>query len=381
MRLPSDRKQVQALYYNTMKNIDMQINISVLLDLLKSMVKIPSFSRQETFVADMMETWLKEHGLPPHRKGNNLWLDSADASEAGEPGAGQKPVILLNAHIDTVRPAPSYTRDPFSPSLENGRLYGLGTNDDGASVIALLAAYIDLTSRPQPYRLIWSATAEEEVCGRDGIELIFPEIGHIDLGIMGEPTKMEMAVAEKGLMVLDCTVEGRSGHAAREEGVNAIYKALPDIEWFRTYRFPLVSPYLGGVKMTVTQINAGTQHNIVPDKCTFVADIRSNGMYTNQELLALIKSSVKCDVKERSTRLGSSHVAEDHPIVLRAKAQGIRTFGSSTTSNQTLSPFPTVKIGPGDSARSHTADEYIELDEMQEGIGIYVELLDGFQMK
>lgn len=345
-----------------------------LLQLLEEMVRIPSFSRQENEVADMMESWLIRNGLPPHRTGNNLWLESGENS-------ADLPVILLNAHIDTVRPAPSYTRDPFVPVNENGRLYGLGTNDDGASVVALLAAYIELTSRPQPYRLIWSATAEEEVCGKGGIEMIFPEIGNIDLGIVGEPTKMEMAVAEKGLMVLDCTAVGKSGHAAREEGVNAIYKAIEDIEWFRTCRFPEVSPYLGAVKMTVTQINAGTQHNIVPDRCTFVVDVRSNGMYTNRELLSFIKSSVGCDVKERSTRLGSSHIEEGHPIVMRAKELGINTFGSCTTSNQTLSPFPTVKIGPGDSARSHTADEYIEIEEIRKGMELYVKLLDGFRLR
>lgn len=345
-----------------------------LLKLLEEMVRIPSFSRQENEVADMLEAWLIRNGLPPHRTGNNLWLESGENS-------ADLPVILLNAHIDTVRPAPSYTRDPFVPVNENGRLYGLGTNDDGASVVALLAAYIELTSRPQPYRLIWSATAEEEVCGKGGIEMIFPEIGNIDLGIVGEPTKMEMAVAEKGLMVLDCTAVGKSGHAAREEGVNAIYKAIEDIEWFRTCRFPEVSPYLGAVKMTVTQINAGTQHNIVPDRCTFVVDVRSNGMYTNSELLSFIKSSVSCDVKERSTRLGSSHIEEGHPIVMRAKELGINTFGSCTTSNQTLSPFPTVKIGPGDSARSHTADEYIEIEEIRNGMDLYVKLLDGFRLR
>ena len=213
-------------------------------------------------------------------------------------------MILLNAHIDTVRPAPSYTRDPFVPVNENGRLYGLGTNDDGASVIALLAAYIELTSRPQPYRLIWSATAEEEGCGK------------------------VQAVAEKGLMVLDCTAVGKSGHAAREEGVNAIYKAIEDIEWFRTCRFPEVSPYLGAVKMTVTQINAGTQHNIVPDRCTFVVDVRSNGMYTNRELLSFIKSSVSCDVKERSTRLaGSSRPTSTYKT--RRILQGVHTLAVS----------------------------------------------------
>lgn len=351
---------------------------SELFALLGGMVKIPSFSREESGVADFLEQWLLDRGFNVHRLGANIWLDAGEESGI-DLSAESKPVILLNAHIDTVKPAKGYTRDPFSPDIEDGRMYGLGTNDDGASVVALLAAFVDLSSRPQPYRLIWSATAEEEVCGKGGIEALFPLIGRIDLGIIGEPTKMEMAVAEKGLMVLDCTAKGKSGHAAREEGINAIYEALPDIEWFRTYVFPKVSPYLGPVKMTVTQINAGTQHNIVPDVCTFVADIRSNGMYTNPELLELIRSAVKCEVKERSTRLGSSHIDESHPIVVKAKSLGIPTFGSVTTSNQTLSPFPTVKIGPGDSARSHTADEYIVLDEIVKGAEVYVSLLDGFK--
>ena len=351
-----------------------------IIGLLQNMVRIPSFSREEQPVADFLEKWLLDNGFSPRRKGNNLWLDSDDIASGGEKDP-DRPVILLNAHIDTVHPAKGYTRDPFSPDIQDGRMYGLGTNDDGASVVALLAAWKTLVSRPQSYRLIWSATAEEEVCGKGGIELIFPEIGRIDLGIMGEPTKMEMAVAEKGLMVLDCTSVGKSGHAARNEGINAIYEALPDILWFREHQFPKVSPFLGPVKMTVTQINAGIQHNIVPDTCTFVLDVRSNGMYTNPELLALIKDSVRCEVKERSTRLGSSHIAEDHPIVLRAGELGINTFGSMTTSNQTLSPFNTVKIGPGDSARSHSADEYIELDEIKRGTEIYVRLLDGFKLK
>lgn len=348
-----------------------------IIELLQNMVRIPSFSREEGVVADMLERWLIDNGFAPHRKGHNLWLDSDDISVPGAKDDG-RPVILLNAHIDTVHPAKGYTRDPFSPDIEDGTIYGLGTNDDGASVVALLATWQKLVSKPQPYRLIWSATAEEEVCGKGGIELIFTEIGHIDLGIMGEPTKMEMAVAEKGLMVLDCTAHGKSGHAARNEGVNAIYEALSDIDWFRNYVFPKVSDFLGPVKMTVTQINAGIQHNIVPDTCTFVVDVRSNGMYTNPELLELIKSSVRCEVHERSTRLGSSHIDVSHPIVQRAKALGLPIFGSMTTSNQTLSPFPTVKIGPGDSARSHSADEYVKIDEIMQGVDIYVRLLDGF---
>ena len=239
---------------------------------------------------------------------------------------------------------------------------------------------LKLLEKSQPYHLVWSATAEEEVCGRNGIELMVPELGPVALGIIGEPTGMQMAVAEKGLMVLDCTARGKSGHAAREEGVNAIYQALHDIEWFRHYRFPRVSPYLGPVKMSVTMIQAGTQHNVVPDTCTFVVDVRPNGMYTNPELLALIKESVSCEVKERSTRIGSSHIDMSHPVVQRGLSLGLQAFGSPTTSNQAIVPFTTLKIGPGQSSRSHTADEYIEIQEITSAVETYVSLLDGLEI-
>ena len=343
-----------------------------LIGLLKGMVSIPSFSREEGPVADFIEGWLRTHGLETRRIGNNLWLDA-------DPGS-DKPLLLLNGHIDTVKPVGGYTRDPFTPSEEDGRIWGLGTNDDGASVVALLGAYLMLLEKSQPYHLVWSATAEEEVCGRNGIELMVPELGSVALGIIGEPTGMQMAVAEKGLMVLDCTALGKSGHAAREEGVNAIYEALKDIDWFRNYRFPKVSPYLGPVKMSVTMIQAGTQHNVVPDACTFVVDVRPNGMYTNPELLALIKQSVSCEVKERSTRIGSSHIDMSHPVVQRGLSLGLEAFGSPTTSNQAVVPFTTLKIGPGQSSRSHTADEYIEIQEITSAVETYVSLLDGLEI-
>ena len=340
------------------------------LGLLSGLVRIPSFSREEGPACDFLEKWLGDNGFQGMRRvRNNLWMESE--------APGNKPTILLNAHIDTVRPCSGYTRAPFDPVLEDGRLYGLGTNDDGGSLVALLETYSILSSRPQPYRLVFSATAEEEVCGRDGFDLLLPEVGKVDFGVIGEPTGMNMAVAEKGLMVLDCTAYGKSGHAARNEGVNAIYEALKDIEWFRTHQFDRVSEYLGPVKMSVTMISAGTQHNVVPDKCSFVVDVRPNGMYTNPELLALIKDSVSCEVKERSTRIGSSHLPADHPAVDRGLSLGLKPFGSPTTSNQALSPFPTLKIGPGDSSRSHGPDEFIKLDEISEGVATYVDLLDG----
>lgn len=342
------------------------------IDLLKNMIRIPSFSRDEGAVADFLERWMLTEGFAVRRLGNNLWMESGPADG--------RPTILLNAHIDTVKPASGYTRDPFTPEIEDGCLYGLGSNDDGGSLIALLETYSRLIQKEQPYRLIFSATAEEEVSGKGGLDLILPELGRIDFGLMGEPTGMRMAVAERGLMVLDCTAYGKSGHAARNEGVNAIYKAIEDIQWFKSHSFDRVSDFLGAVKMSVTQINAGTQHNVVPDKCTFVVDVRPNGMYTNPELLELIKSSVSCEVKERSTRIGSSHLPMDHPAVVRGLSLGLEPFGSPTTSNQALCHFPTLKIGPGDSARSHSADEYIRLDEIADGIETYVALLDGLTL-
>ena len=342
------------------------------IDLLKNMIRIPSFSRDEGAVADFLERWMLTEGFAARRLGNNLWIESGPADG--------RPTILLNAHIDTVKPASGYTRDPFTPEIEDGCLYGLGSNDDGGSLVALLETYSRLIQKEQPYRLIFSATAEEEVSGKGGLDLILPELDRIDFGVMGEPTGMRMAVAERGLMVLDCTAYGKSGHAARNEGVNAIYKAIEDIQWFKSHSFDRVSDFLGAVKMSVTQINAGTQHNVVPDRCTFVVDVRPNGMYTNPELLEMIKSSVSCEVKERSTRIGSSHLPMDHPAVVRGLSLGLEPFGSPTTSNQALCHFPTLKIGPGDSARSHSADEYIRLDEIADGIETYVALLDGLTL-
>lgn len=342
------------------------------IELLKRMVAISSISRNEGEVADMIQDTLSRMGLKYNRSGNNLWVRQ-------EQWMCGKPTILLNAHIDTVKPASGYTRNPLSPDVEGDTLWGLGTNDDGASVVSLLAAFRYLSDRDDlPYNLIWSATAEEEVSGKNGVESILSEIGPIDLGIVGEPTGMQMAVAEKGLMVLDCTTEGVSGHAARNEGVNAIYKALPVIEWFRTKQWDRVSPFLGAVKMSVTQIDAGSQHNVVPDKCHFVVDVRVNDLYKNKELLELIKTdehTAGCIIQERSTRLNSSHIEVDHPMVEKAIGMGIKLFGSPTLSDQALMPFPTVKIGPGDSARSHTADEYIKISEIENAVATYIKLL------
>ncbi|MBQ5984296.1 MAG: M20/M25/M40 family metallo-hydrolase [Bacteroidales bacterium] len=339
--------------------------------LLESLIAIPSLSREEGPAVDFLQKWMSARGHVVRRTGNNLWCES-------EPPCG-KPTVLLNAHIDTVKPSSGYTRDPFSPTREGDRIYGLGSNDDGGSLVSLLAAYEILSGKEQPYRLIYSVTAQEEVSGREGIELIFPETGPVAFGIIGEPTRMEMAISEKGLMVLDCTAFGKSGHAAREEGVNAIYAAMEDIDWFRHFN-GRVSPLLGPVRMSVTVIGAGDQHNVVPDRCRFVVDVRPNGLYTNEELLGLIRANVRSEVVPRSTRLQGTTISEDHPAVIRGKRLGLKSFGSPTLSNRALCPFPCIKIGPGDSARSHTADEYICVSELEDAVGIYVKLLDGLEI-
>lgn len=339
------------------------------IELLKRMISIPSFSREEEKVADLMVETLAKHGYTASRKGNNVWAKSKDWDDS-------KPVILLDAHIDTVKPNGNWESDPFTPVVKDGKLFGLGSNDTGGSVVSMLTAFLHLTAKPQPYNLIWLASAEEENTGKGGIQSVLNELGRVDLALVGEPTGMQAAVAEKGLMVIDCIAKGKSGHAARNEGINAIYEALPDIEWFRTYRFEKESSLLGKVKMTVTGIEAGTLHNVVPAECKFMVDIRINEHYSNPEVFETIKRHVKAEVVPRSFSLNSSSIPEDHPVVKRCKALGLTTYGSPTTSNQAVIPFTSLKIGPGDSARSHTANEYIYLQEIEDGIDIFINLLD-----
>ena len=341
------------------------------IDLLKGMISRPSFSREEGETADFLKQSWEKAGYKVNRKGNNLWLIA--------PGFDlDKPTLLLNSHIDTVKPASGWTKDPFNPEeTEDERLYGLGSNDAGASVVSLYEAFRVLSGKEQPYNLIFLASCEEEVSGKNGIESVLPQLPPIALGIVGEPTEMQPAIAEKGLMVVDVTAHGKAGHAARNEGDNAIYKVLEDIRWFRDYRFPKESPLLGPVKMSVTQINAGTQHNVIPDICTFVVDIRSNECYSNEELFNEISTHIKSEAKARSFRLNSSHIDAGHPFVRRAIQLGRVPFGSPTLSDQALMKFPSVKMGPGKSSRSHTADEYIMVSEIEEAIGLYIELLDG----
>ena len=345
------------------------------LGLLQSLIAIPSVSREEAQAADCLQQYIECRGMETGRKGNNVWCLSPMFDL-------RKPTLLLNSHIDTVKPVAGWRHDPFTPQLEsNGKLYGLGSNDAGASVVSLLQVFLSLCRTAQLYNLLFLASCEEEVSGREGIESVLPLLPPVDFALVGEPTEMQPAIAEKGLMVLDVTATGRSGHAARDEGDNAIYKVLDDIAWFRDYRFPEVSPLLGPVKMSVTMVNAGTQHNVIPDRCTFVVDIRSNECYTNQELFDLIVPHLKCEARARSFRLGSSHVSPQHPVVRRAVGLGRTPFGSPTLSDQALMPFPSMKMGPGKSSRSHTADEFIFVHEIEEAIGLYLKLLDGVSLK
>ena len=339
--------------------------------LLKRLISTPSVSRQEQDAADVLSDYIKQYEhLTIHREGNNLWIIDPHYDE-------QRPTLLLNAHIDTVKPVDSWERNPFMPLVEDDCLYGLGSNDCGGGLVSLLQVFRLLTEKPQHYNLIYLASAEEEVSGINGIRRVLPSLPKVDVAIVGEPTGMQPAIAEKGLMVLDVTCKGVSGHAARQEGVNAIYEALDDLNWLRNYRFEKVSDLLGPTLMNVTVINAGTQHNVIPDKCTFTVDIRTNEYYRNEDVYDFIKNHLKGEVKARSFHLHSSCIDREHPIVKRCVAMGMQPFGSPTLSDQALMPFPSLKLGPGESSRSHSADEYIRLSEIENGINTYMKLLDG----
>jgi acetylornithine deacetylase len=338
--------------------------------LLKKLIAAPSFSREESETAVLIQEYLEGKGIATNRHGNNVWVTNKHFD-------GQKKTILLNSHHDTVKPNASYTNDPFSPELEDGKLFGLGSNDAGGALVALMATFIHFYEQENlNYNLVFAATAEEEISGDNGISSILDEMPNIDCAIVGEPTKMQMAVAEKGLMVLDCTTNGTSGHAARDEGKNAIYKALKDIEWFQSYKFSKESETLGPVRMTVSMINAGNKHNVVPDRCEFTVDIRSTDAYTHQQILQVIEDQISSFVKPRSTRLTPSSIPADHLIVQAGKEMGLKSFGSPTLSDQALLAVPSLKMGPGSSSRSHAADEFIYLEEIEEGIEIYIDLLD-----
>lgn len=338
--------------------------------LLSHLIATPSVSRDERRAADIMEEELTRCGFTPHREANNVWAIGPCQRE-------DRPTLLLNAHIDTVKPVASYTRNPYEPSLEDGTLYGLGSNDCGGGLVSLLQVFRELSASERcPYNLVYLASAEEEVSGKDGISRALPLLPHVDVAIVGEPTGMQPAVAEKGLMVVDITAHGKSGHAARNEGVNAIYEALDDLCWIRSHRFDRVSQFLDPTKMQVTVVNAGTQHNVVPDECKIVVDVRTNELYTNEEVFDIISSHCKSECRARSFRLHSSRIDLNHPLVERCVALGLLPFGSPTLSDQALMPFASLKLGPGQSARSHSADEYIKVSEIEHAIGLYLRLLE-----
>ena len=340
------------------------------IDLLKQLISTPSFSKEENSTADIIEHFLQSKGVKTHRKLNNIWAYNHHFD-------AQKPTILLNSHHDTVKPNAAYTRDPFLAEEIDGKLFGLGSNDGGGSLVSLIATFLHFYPQENlKYNICLAATAEEEISGLNGLELVLPELGKLDFAIVGEPTLMDLAIAERGLLVLDCVTTGVSGHAAREEGENAIYKALKDIEWFKTYRFAKTSKIFGPIKMSVTLINAGTQHNVVPASCKFVVDVRVTDAYRNEEVLKIIRQNVSCEVKPRSVRLKPSSIDEQHPLVQAGIALGKKTYGSPTTSDQALLDISSLKIGPGDSARSHMADEFVYVSEIKEGIELYIKLLE-----
>jgi acetylornithine deacetylase len=341
------------------------------ISLLKELIAIPSFSKEEDKTASIIETFLQSAGIKTECHLNNIWARNKYYDES-------KPTILLNSHHDTVKPNKGYTLDPFSPIEKDGKLYGLGSNDAGGCLVSLITTFIYFYQKENlKYNLILAATAEEEISGKNGVEALLPYLGKIDCGLIGEPTLLQMAVAERGLMVLDCTSQGMAGHAARNEGENSIYKAVKDIEWFQAFQLKKVSDLLGASKMTVTVIETDNKaHNVVPSQCRFVVDVRINELYTFEEVLEIIRCNVQCEVQPRSTRLKSTSISLEHPLVQAGKALGKTCYGSPTTSDKALMSFPALKIGPGDSARSHTADEYIFIEELKEGIEFYIQLLN-----
>ncbi len=350
---------------------DIPILQSEAIDLLKKLIATPSFSKEEDNSSSVIKNFLEQTGVRAEQYLYNIWAKNKYFDEA-------KPTILLNSHHDTVKPNKGYTLDPFSPIEKNDKLFGLGSNDAGGSLVSLIAAFLYFYEKENlKYNILLAATAEEEISGHNGVEALLPLLGKMVCAIVGEPTQMQMAVAEKGLMVLDGVSSGRAGHAAREEGDNSIYKAIKDIEWFRSYRFDKVSDLLGPVKMSVTVIETDNKaHNVVPAQCKFVVDCRANELYSFEEMLGIIRSNVSCDVTPRSTRLRSSSIAMNHPLVTAGLKLGRTCYGSPTTSDKALMAFPSLKIGPGDSARSHTADEYIYIHEIKEGIELYIQLLN-----
>jgi len=338
-------------------------------ELLKTLIATPRESRNETEAANKLEAKMREWGMNPNREANNLWV-------VGDGFDEERPTLLLNAHIDTVKAVKTWTRNPYEPTVEDDKLYGLGSNDCGGGLVTLLQVFRILNQRELTFNVIYLASAEEEVSGKDGLERVLPLLPKISVAIVGEPTGMQPAIAEKGLMVIDGYAKGVSGHAARNEGVNAIYEALDDLVWLRDYRFSKESPLLGPTKMTVTQVESGTQHNVIPDSLHFVIDVRTNEYYQNEFVFAFLQKHMKrCELKARSFRLHSSSIAENHPLVKRCVNLGLKPFGSPTLSDQALMPFPSFKLGPGESSRSHSADEYICISELEQALETYLKII------
>ena len=349
---------------NSIKIQNLDAHITEAVELLKQLIATPSRSRDEARTADLLHAFLAQRGAAPERLANNVWA----RAEGFDPA---RPTLLLNSHHDTVRPAASYTRDPYAPTVEDGKLYGLGSNDAGASVVCLLETFLTFRTRPLPFNLVLGISAEEECMGENGIRALLPALGKVDMALVGEPTGMQAATGERGLVVLDCTAHGRSGHAARGEGVNALYIALDDIARLRSFRFERESELLGPIGIAVTQIEAGTQHNVVPDTCRFVVDVRTTDAYSNEETVGILRAALRSEAAPRSTRIRAAAVGGEHPLVKAAVAAGRETYVSPTTSDRTLMPFPALKMGPGQSSRSHTADEFVLLEEIAEGIAVY----------
>ncbi|MDX5339326.1 MAG: M20 family metallo-hydrolase [Cyclobacteriaceae bacterium] len=339
--------------------------------LLEDLIRIPSFSKEENKTADLIQDFLTEKGVEIHRSGNNVWAFSSEYNPI-------LPTVWLNSHHDTVKPNSGYTKDPFSPTYEDGKLYGLGSNDAGGPLVSLIACFCHFIGKPLPFNLLMIASAEEEISGLQGIASLIPTLPEAELAIVGEPTQMKLAVAEKGLLVIDAKIHGKAGHAAREEGINAIYLALEDMDEIRNFQFAKTSPFLGRTKVSCTVIKAGQQHNVVPDLCEYTLDVRVTDAYTLEEALEELKANLKAELQPRSLRLQSSHLPENHLMYRVAAALDLETFGSPTLSDQALIPWPSVKIGPGDSARSHTADEFIYLEEIKKGIQGYISILNKY---
>ncbi|MGC4102586.1 M20 family metallo-hydrolase [Ferruginibacter sp.] len=341
------------------------------LTLLKQLISTPSFSKEENETAGIICDFFTAQQVPFERVGNNMFAKNKYYDTA-------KPTLLLNSHHDTVKPNKGYTLDPFDPIEKEGKLFGLGSNDAGGCLVSLITTFLYFyNAENTKYNIVFAASAEEEISGVNGIELVLPHLGNIDFGIVGEPTKLEMAVAERGLMVIDCIAPGRAGHAARKEGENALYNALDDINWIRNYQFQKISPLLGESRLTVTVIETeNKQHNVVPAQCKFVIDVRVNELYTFEEILQELKANLKSQFAPRTTRMKSTSIALDHPLVKAGINLDKGYYGSPTTSDKALMPFPTLKMGPGDSARSHTADEFIYLDEIKDGIATYIKVVE-----